>query len=309
MKRTLLIILAGLMIFTLGACAKERRIVPITSFSPTSTPKPEPTPEPTPEPIPQPPVNESGDTLLTRFNPAYGYNREDTAGSSFADYLQNLPLKAFGSTVQLHSGEARETQDYEAVADLATLDKGEQAAGMLARLHMEYLYTQQKYESMVYTLTDGFKFDFNQWRQGKGIRLSSAQKFQWTDNGTSSDGRENFESFAKKYVDWSNIDTLIKDLVKVEASDPIRIGDVFINKTSTKSYQAVIVVDSAINEAGDQRIILASGDKPAQQIRIWSNPLDSQLSPWFTVDKTNGRVNAGTDIAFTIEARYRFASE
>lgn len=306
MKKKVSLILTLLMLM-LAACQSQPRIVPIQSFSPTRTPRPTPTAEPTPEPIPQPRLDESGMTLNTRFNPPYSFIREQTTPGSFAAYLQSLPLKEHGSAVTQFDGAERPESDYEAVVDLEVLDKGEQAAGMLARLHMEYAYAAQEYESMVYTLSDGFQFEFDQWRQGKGIRLTSAEKFQWTDDGTTSDGRENFESFVRKYVDWSNVNTLLKDLTKVDASDPIRVGDVFINKTSTSNYQAAIVVDSITNEQGEQRVILAGGGKPAQQIRIWSNPLDSQLSPWIVVDSTNGRINASENVAFTIESRYEFA--
>lgn len=63
-------------------------------------------------------INESGTTVQTRFNPPEGYVREKTSTNSFANYLQNLPLKPVGSKVKYYDGQLKLKDVYAAVVDM-----------------------------------------------------------------------------------------------------------------------------------------------------------------------------------------------
>jgi hypothetical protein len=62
----------------------------------------------------------------------------------------------------------------------------------------------------------------------------------------------------------------------------IEIGDIFIKGGSPG--HAVIVVDLALNSAGEKRFLLAQSYMPAQDIHVLKNPKNAQLSPWFSTD-------------------------
>lgn len=45
---------------------------------------------------------------------------------------------------------------------------------------------------------------------------------------------------------------------------------------------AVIIVDMAVNDAGEKIFILAQSYMPAQQTQILINPNDENISPWYS---------------------------
>lgn len=296
------VVLCGLFLFS--GCQSGPKIQPIDSFSPTRTPRPSVTPEPTPEPAAILPVNDSGNTIGARYNAKTGYTRDAVAEGSFEAFLRNLPLKAAGSSVSLHDGSAREENDYDAVVDWGVINNNEQAAGILARIRLEYYYSIQAYDKMVMTMNDGLKFTFSEWSSGKTLRISN-DTLKWADGGTESTNRDNFDKYLEMYYKYSSMGSLTRnDLQAVPAENPIRIGDIFAADGDLR--YAVIVVDSQTDENGNQSVLLVSGDKPAQELRLWSNPLDSR-TPWIDVDTINGRIDAGKEgIALNIDVRYRF---
>ena len=48
---------------------------------------------------------------------------------------------------------------------------------------------------------------------------------------------------------------------------------------------AVIVMDVAINNAGNKIFLLAQSYMPAQDIHVLNNPSDKKLSPWYEVNE------------------------
>ena len=72
--------------------------------------------------------------------------------------------------------------------------------------------------------------------------------------------------------------SLAKELQPVTIEE-IQVGDVFIQGGSPG--HAVIVMDMAINAAGDKRFLLAQSYMPAQDIQVLQNPKSEVSSPWF----------------------------
>ena len=62
----------------------------------------------------------------------------------------------------------------------------------------------------------------------------------------------------------------------------VNIGDVLIKGGSPG--HAMLVVDMAINKEGKKIILLSQGYMPAQDIHIVKNPINGNLSPWYTAD-------------------------
>ncbi len=298
-------LMVSLLVVLMG-CSNRPRIQTISSLSPTRSPRPTVSIEPTPSPEPIFPVDESANTIKTRYNTRAGYTRDGVDPGSFEEFLQNMSLKATGATVTLHDGTTREDKDYEAVIDRAVIDQNEQAAGAMARLFAEYHFAAQEMERIALTLNDGFKPQFSEWAKGKTIRLNSSEKLAYGSGGAEGENQDNFNDFLAACYKWNSMRSLLAgDLSAVPTEEPIRIGDVFAADGDAK--YAVIVVDSAKDEAGNQHVMLASGDKPAQELRLWANPLDTVTSPWFAVDTLNDRIDTGREgVALTMESRYRF---
>ena len=60
----------------------------------------------------------------------------------------------------------------------------------------------------------------------------------------------------------------------------MQIGDVFIKGGSPG--HAVIVVDMAKSSTGETLFLLAQSYMPAQEIQILVNPVNDDLSPWYS---------------------------
>lgn len=63
----------------------------------------------------------------------------------------------------------------------------------------------------------------------------------------------------------------------------MNIGDVFI--VGGSPGHAVIVVDMAVNSDGEKIFLLAQSYMPAQQTQILINPMDEDISPWYSLKR------------------------
>lgn len=310
MKKLCLCLLCVLL---LAGCSRGPRIEKIDALSPTRTPKPvEETPTPAPTlAIPVQRVDEGGTTLRTRYNPETDFSRQETEPGTFSNYLQNLPLLEIGAQVIAHDETVREADDYEAVLDMPVLNQNEQGAGAIVHLRAQYFYEKQEYDKIAFRLNDDFSFTFDKWRQGNKLTFVD-NRAAWTTGGTEGEDEENFHDYLKTYFAYSGSKSLRTDLSEVDASDPIRIGDVFY--TEGDAPRIIIVVDCATDASGNRHVMLMEGGKPAQPLRLLKNELDSKLSPWFVVDMANVTVtiDSGGTVLRTAPAedgtpsRYKF---
>jgi len=91
-------------------------------------------------------LQEEGTSIKTRFNPPEGFSRIQTNTTSFANYLQNFPLKPHDAQVHLYNGELKYRQDvHSAVLDIDVGKRDlQQCADATMRLRAEYLYQQKR---------------------------------------------------------------------------------------------------------------------------------------------------------------------
>jgi|GEM_PF-3840843 len=313
MKKLFLCLVCALL---LVGCAKGPHIVRIDALSPTRTPKPiEETPTPTPTlAIPMQRLDETGASIRTRYNPEMDFARQETEPGTFSNYLQNLPLLEIGAQVMSIDETVREKDDYEAVLDMAPLNKNEHGAGAIAHLRAQYFYGKQEYDKITFKLNDGFTFTFDKWRQGNKLKFVD-NNAAWGTGGVQGESEENFHAYMTTYFAYSGARSLKSDLSEVEAADPIRIGDVFI--TNGDASRIIIVVDCATDADGNRHVLLMEGGKPAQPMRLLKNEMDSKLNPWFAVDMANLMITI--DTAGTVlrtepyeggaPARYKFLTD
>lgn len=222
-------------------------------------------------------------TVQTRFIVPDGYKRNTSERNSFAEYLQNLKLKPEGTIVYTYNGKIKEPRDvYVAVVDIDVGDKDlQQCADAVMRLRAEYLYSQNRFDEIHFNFTNGFNAQYSKWREGYRISVKG-NSTSWVKKYNESTSYEDFREYLDVVFTYAGTLSLAKELKSVELSE-IQIGDVFIKGGSPG--HAVLVVDMAVNEkTGEKIFLLAQSYMPAQDIQILKNPMNTELSPWYSVN-------------------------
>ncbi len=225
-------------------------------------------------------LQEDGETLLERFNPPKGYVRLSSPADSFADYLQNLPLKSHGEMVQYYDGKIKANPSiYEAVIQMDIGSKDlQQCADAIMRLRGEYLFHQQKENHIHFDLTNGFRVDFAKWMEGYRVKVNG-NTTSWVKKADPSDTYETFRKYMDFVFMYAGTISLSQELSSVPIEN-MQIGDVFI--VGGSPGHAVIVVDMAVKQSTGQKLyMLAQSYMPAQDIHILFNPNAPELSPWY----------------------------
>ena len=115
---------------------------------------------------------------------------------------------------------------------------------------------------------DGYRIDV----QGNNVEYYKAKE--------PSNSYEDFRKYMDMVFAYSGTLSLEKELVSISI-DNINIGDVFI--VGGSPGHAVIVVDMAVNSSGEKIFLLAQSYMPAQQTQILINPMDEDISPWYSL--------------------------
>lgn len=227
------------------------------------------------------PIDTGGQVIKDRFVPPPGFKRVQYAPTTFQTYLQQLSLKADGSIVRYYNGaEKPARQVYLAVVDMDIGKRDlQQCADAIMRLRGEYLYNEKRLDDIRFDLTNGFDMTFAKWRQGYRIKVSG-NTVSWVKSKAPSSSYAQFRSYMNMVFAYAGTLSLAKELKSVSIQD-IQVGDVFIQGGSPG--HAVIVVDMAINDAGEKRFLLAQSYMPAQDIQILQNPVANAGNPWFSI--------------------------
>lgn len=270
-KKAVLILLAAIAIiclFLFVACGKQG-----AGNSPTPTPAEGPTAIPAPTEIP---LNKEGTTIKDRFIPPDGYSRVDAEKGSFAEYLQNFSLKAYGESAYYYDDTINESAGVQGVFDQGT-SRWQQCADSYMRMRAEYLFEKGEYDKISFDFTNGFACDFSKWRQGQRVQING-NKCTWVNKAEPSTSHETLDSYMDLVYQYANTESLQNQLTPVSASD-VRIGDAFVITSYQMDAQlghAVFVVDMAVNASGEKLYLIAEGTTPASQIYI----VASETSPY-----------------------------
>jgi hypothetical protein len=211
-----------------------------------------------------------------------GYSRVKAEAGSFGAWLRKVPLKAH-NTVYLYNGAIKPNQSAQfAVLDITVGKKDlQQCADAVIRLYAEYLYASQQYTKIAFHATDGTLMDYNSWMKGyRFVVKQDGLRKQLT--GTSCQGSECFRLYLQQVFAYAGTLSLSKELAPVDTRQQLQAGDVFIRGGSPG--HAVLVMDVAVNAAGEKLFLLAQSYMPAQDIHILKNPA-GVLSPWYSVAK------------------------
>lgn len=229
-------------------------------------------------------VNPLGSIIATRFPPPLNFDRiVITDTNSFAYYLRHLPLKPDGAAVLYHNGQTKPNNGiYKAVVDLPIGKKDlHQCADAIMRLRAEYLFEQKTYQRIQFNFTNGFPVNYSIWRQGNRV-VVDGNKTYWKKKTIPSNSYQDFWVYLETVFTYAGTYSLAKELKAVAIND-LKIGDVFIQ--GGFPGHAVIVVDMAVHpNTGERLFMLAQSYMPAQELQILTNPLNSELSPWYTTN-------------------------
>ncbi len=205
-------------------------------------------------------------TVATRFPPPSGYN-SISKPNSFGDYLFHLPLKQYGTKVQLFDGRLKEPNSiYCSVIDME-LDPVDlqQCADAVMRLRGEYLFHLKQFDHIHFNfLSDGKPRYFKDYAKGDLSYTS-------------------FRKYMKYIFAYANTRSLKNELIPVQNKNDIMPGDVFIVSGNPYGH-AIIVLNVVVNENGEKLFLLGQSYMPAQDTQVLINPLCDNNSPWFSLD-------------------------
>jgi hypothetical protein len=246
-------------------------------------------------------TNPLGKTLLTRIQTPEGYEWIIEESGTFGEFLQNAPLKKEGSQILDFSQNTIGNQ-YEHVAildyDIGKKDL-QQCADAVIRLRAEYLFQQKRFEEIRFQFTSGDFFSWNDYKIGIRPQLMNITKsytkvyFKLVAN--KDDSYRSFRNYLDVIFMYAGTISLNNESLSISNNKNILTGDFIV--TPGSPGHAVIIVGRAKNKQGEVIFLLAQGYTPAQSIHVITNPLHSEVSPWYTLDVSKSP---------TITARYTF---
>lgn len=189
-----------------------------------------------------------------------GFERLKADTASFTAYLRNVGLKE-QTTVYLFNGQPKHNQD--AQYALLNIPVGnsdlQQCADAVMRLRAEYQYEQKQFGQIVFRDNSNTAYTF---------------EAPYT--------RAHFDKYLNRVFGMCGSASLSKQLKPVNNFSDIQPGDVLIR--GGFPGHAVIVMDVAVNAAGQKIYLLAQSYMPAQDIHVLKNPSNENLSPWYEVN-------------------------
>jgi hypothetical protein len=226
-------------------------------------------------------INKEGMTIKDRYLPIEGYTRTEHAEGSFAEFLGNQKLKPYGEKVLYYDGREKSSNGiYDSVFDVDIGNRDlHQCADAIMLLRAEYMYSQGQYDKICFNFVSGFKAEYYMWMDGYRIDVQG-NNVEYYKAKEPSNSYEDFRKYMDMVFAYSGTLSLEKELVSISI-DNINIGDVFI--VGGSPGHAVIVVDMAVNSSGEKIFLLAQSYMPAQQTQILINPMDEDISPWYSL--------------------------
>jgi hypothetical protein len=228
-------------------------------------------------------INEYGTTIKERFLPPEGSERLEGTTGSFAEYLQNLKLKAYGEKVLYYDGREKSDFAYISVIDQDITERNlQQCADAIMRLKGEYHYAKGEFDKISFNFVSGFKCDFKTWSSGRKVVLNG-NNASWAAGPNNDTSYTSFRRYMDVVHSYASTISLKKQLEPVDMME-MEIGDVFI--VAGSPGHAVIVVDMAIEKmTGTRYFILAQSYMPAQETQVLKNLSNPEISPWYILEK------------------------
>ncbi len=189
-----------------------------------------------------------------------GFERIPTENGTFSAYLRNIGLKD-SKTVYLFNGKPKQNQEAQyALLNISVGNRDlQQCADAVMRLRAEYFFSLNQFDKIIFYDNDKSAYQF-----------------------TSPYTRSNFDKYLERVFGMCGSASLSKQLKAVNDFNDIQPGDVLIR--GGFPGHAVMVMDMAINAAGEKLYMIAQSYMPAQDIHVLKNPAKEDLSPWYYVN-------------------------
>lgn len=223
----------------------------------------------------------AGKPLNAKFPAPTGFTRPKTNPGTFAAFLRRLPLRPGLNPVKNYRGQIFKKATDSTVAAVVNLDirqkKLEQCMDVLQRLYAEFLIAAGRFDEIKFQMPDKSVLAWTDWRNGWRPRRDGGH-FPLKKIATEDGSRDNFECYLREIFYYSGTQTAYFGL-KMIPPQQIAIGDMLIKRG--RRGHAVMIVDLAINDAGEKIAIFMQGDTPASEPYILKNKAGS---PWFPLD-------------------------
>lgn len=222
-------------------------------------------------------LDPAGSTQETRILPPEGYARVPAAEDSFLHFMRTFPLCEHGSSIVSYSGEQLPSANAAAVYQLSLGDEGyQQCADTIIRLWSEYFRASGQTERIAFTYSNGYPTDYGSWRNG--WRYLTAGNLTWRMKLAGfDDSEQQFRNYLRSVMRYAGTLSLEAESEPIAAADA-HAGDILCNGGAPG--HAVIIVDEAVNEAGERCFLMAQGFIPAQTAHIITGYSDPQ-NPWY----------------------------
>ena len=234
-------------------------------------------------------INKDKNTIRERFSAPENYEWVSTSENSYGHFLENFPLKKYGSPIVKFNGEMGATQNlHEAVFDIDVGEKDlQQCADAIIRLRAEYLFKENKFDKIAFHFTSGDLFSWNDYK--KGIRpIVSGNSVQFKKMDSENDSRQSFRNYLDKIFTYAGTISVFKETKTIEKTSGLQTGDFVI--TPGSPGHVVFIAGVCKNKKGEKLYLLGEGFTPAQSISVMKNPHNAAISPWYKLSVEDSEI-------------------
>ncbi|WP_412984159.1 DUF4846 domain-containing protein [Pontimicrobium sp. IMCC45349] len=229
-------------------------------------------------------LNEDKLTISSRVETPEGYQRVSYPKGSFQEYLRNYNLKPFGTKIiNYDDTEYFWQRGHIGILDIPVPKNGlQQCADALIRVRSEYLWDNNRKDEIGFNFTSGHYCSWKKYAQGYRPKIDG-NKVSFHKTAAKDTSKTNFYKYLNLIYMYSGTLSLYHELPKINNANNLKIGDMLI-KGGSPGHIAIIC-DEVVNAKGDKLFLLFQGNTPAQSVHLVKNLEDTNLSPWYQLEK------------------------
>ncbi|MFC6268260.1 DUF4846 domain-containing protein [Frigoriflavimonas asaccharolytica] len=173
-------------------------------------------------------INKDKNTIRERFDAPDNYQWVASEKNSYSNFLENFPLKKYGSPIIKFNNEKIENQNWhEAIFDVDVGEKDlQQCADAIIRLRAEYLYKAKKFDEIKFHFTSGDLCTWNDYKSGIRPKISG-NKVSFTKIVSADDSSENFRKYLDLIFTYAGTISLFKETEAIIDNNKLQTGDFF----------------------------------------------------------------------------------
>lgn len=229
-------------------------------------------------------IIKEGETIKSRVRVPLGYKRVTYAKGTFQDYLRHYRLDKFGTKIINYDGSEYYWQNgHIGILDIPVPENGlQQCADALIRIRSEYLWDNNRKNEIGFNFTSGHYCSWLKYAEGYRPQITGNNVI-FNKTASINYSKENFYRYLKLIYMYSGTLSLYNELQEIDLAINLKIGDMLI-KGGTPGH-IVMICDAVINANGDKLYLLFQGNTPAQNVHLVKNLEDTEISPWYGLEK------------------------